>query len=126
MKTKMTHASDGCSVITLFLAALTAVGVTGCDVGSNGPSISTAIENQVVEISCGQCQLGMEGDGCDLTIRHQGKSYLVEGSNIDDHGDAHAEDGLCNCVRSAQVTGELKKGVFHVSEILVLETEPKE
>ena len=32
--------------------------------------------------------------GCDLAIRIDGKSYFVEGTKIDDHGDAHANDGF--------------------------------
>ena len=54
---------------------------------------------QIVEASCGQCQFGMKGHGCDLAVRIDGKSYFVEGSHIDKHGDAHAEDGFCSAVR---------------------------
>ena len=50
--------------------------------------------NQVVEAACGQCQFGItEKSGCDLAIRIDGKSYVVDGTNIHDHGDAHADDG---------------------------------
>ena len=27
--------------------------------------------------------------GCDLAVRIDGKSYFVEGTKIDEHGDAH-------------------------------------
>ena len=80
-------------------------------------SLPVQIENQLVDVSCGQCQFGMEGDGCDLAIRHDGKSYFVSGSGIDDHGDAHADDGMCNCVRQAKVSGTIQDGTFHVRSI---------
>ena len=47
-----------------------------------------SLNDQIVEVSCGQCQFAMEGSGCDLAIRHDGQCYYVEGSSIDDHGDA--------------------------------------
>jgi len=70
------------------------------------------ITDQIVEASCGQCQFEMEGSGCDLAVRIDGKTYYVDGSNIDDHGNAHGDDGLCNCIRKAKVTGEIKDGRF--------------
>lgn len=66
----------------------------------------------VVEASCGQCQFGQKGKGCDLAIRYKGKTYFVKGSQIDDHGDAHAADGFCNAVRKARVTGQFKQHKF--------------
>ena len=50
---------------------------------------------QVVEAACGQCQFKMKGKSCDLAVRIDGKSYFVDGTKIDDHGDAHAKDGFC-------------------------------
>lgn len=77
-----------------------------------------------VEASCGQCRFGLEGKGCDLAVRLDGKAYFVDGSNIDDHGDAHAEDGFCNAVRKAQVQGEVKEGRFYATYFQLL-PEPK-
>ena len=69
--------------------------------------------NQVVEASCGQCQFGMTEElGCDLAIRIDGKSYFVDGTNIHEHGDAHADDGFCEVIRSANVKGEIIEGRF--------------
>ena len=73
-----------------------------------------------IEASCGQCQFGMPGEGCDLAVRMADKHYYVDGSSIDDHGNAHAADGLCNCVRKAIVTGEVVDGRFVVSEMTLL------
>ena len=71
---------------------------------------------QIVEVSCGQCQFGMQSKkGCDLAVRMDGKTYFVEGTKIDQHGDAHAEDGFCNAVRKAEVVGEIKEDKFVVS-----------
>ncbi|CAM3827373.1 MULTISPECIES: DUF6370 family protein [Flavobacterium] len=70
-------------------------------------------KKQTVEASCGQCQFGMkEKSGCDLAVRIDGKAYFVEGSSIDDHGDAHAHDGFCQAIRQADVIGEVKNGKF--------------
>ena len=72
----------------------------------------TQISNQIVDASCGECQFGLPGKGCNLAVRVDGKSYYVGGSSIDDFGDAHDEDGMCNCIRKARVSGEIKNGRF--------------
>ena len=74
---------------------------------------------RAVELSCGQCNFGMVGSSCDLAVRFDGKSYFVDGSNIDDHGDAHAADGLCNAIRHAEVFGSVQGNRF-VAESIVL------
>lgn len=80
----------------------------------------TAIEG-VYDVSCGICNFEMTGDDCELAIRIDGKDYYVEGSAIDEHGDAHAEDGLCTVVRKAKVKGVIKKGVFVAESIELIE-----
>ena len=78
-------------------------------------------KKQVVEASCGQCQFGMtDKKGCDLAVRIDGKSYFVDGTNLDDHGDAHAHDGFCSAVRKAEVVGEVKDNKFVVSYFKLL------
>ena len=78
-------------------------------------------KKQIVEVACGQCQLKMkQKKGCDLAIRIDGKSYFVEGTKIDDHGDAHANDGFCNAVRKAEVIGDVKGDKFVVSYFKLL------
>jgi hypothetical protein len=66
------------------------------------------IESRTVEAACGECQFGMPGNGCDLAVRMDGQSYFVDGTGIDDHGDAHGGDGLCNAVRKARVSGTVR------------------
>ena len=75
---------------------------------------------QIVEASCGQCQFKMEGKSCDLAVRIDGKSYFVEGTNIDSHGDAHADDGFCSTIRKAEVIGEIKDNKFVVTYFKLL------
>jgi hypothetical protein len=79
---------------------------------------------QIVEISCGQCQFDVTNKkGCDLAIRINGKSYFVDGTTIDSHGDAHSKDGFCNTVRKAVVTGKLVRNRFIVKTFKLLPIE---
>lgn len=76
---------------------------------------------QVVEASCGQCNFGMKDKkGCDLAVKIDGKPYFVDGTSLDDHGDAHAADGFCSKVRHAEVTGEVKDNRFVASSFKLL------
>ena len=74
-----------------------------------------------VEVACGECQFKMKGNSCDLAIRMNGVPYFVDGTKIDDHGDAHAKNGFCNAIRKAQVQGEIKKGRFVATYFKLLE-----
>jgi hypothetical protein len=75
----------------------------------------------IVEASCGECQFGMKGKSCDLAVRIEGKSYFVDGTSIHDHGDAHAEDGFCNAIRKATVTGEIVNNRFKATSFTLIE-----
>lgn len=68
-----------------------------------------------VEASCGQCKLGLTGKGCNLAVRIDGKAYFVDGTEIDSHGDAHADDGFCNKIRKAKVQGDIIDNRFKAS-----------
>ena len=77
--------------------------------------------NQVVEAACGQCQFGMtEKLGCDLAVRIDSKTYFVDGTNIHEHGDAHADDGFCEVIRSANVKGEIIEGRFKSESFILI------
>jgi len=82
---------------------------------------------QVVEASCGECQFHMKGKGCELAVRINGKNYFVDGTSIDDHGDAHASDGFCEAIRKAEVQGEIVNGRFKATyfKIITPEIKPK-
>jgi hypothetical protein len=75
---------------------------------------------QIVEASCGQCQFGIEGHGCELAVRMDGKYYFVDGSSIDSHGDAHADDGFCAAIRKAEVTGKVVDNRFKATSFKLL------
>jgi Family of unknown function (DUF6370) len=68
-----------------------------------------------VKAACGQCQFQMSGTGCELAVRIKGKNYFVDGTGINDHGDAHASDGFCQAIRKAQVQGEIVNNRFIAS-----------
>jgi hypothetical protein len=75
---------------------------------------------QIVEVSCGQCQFKMQGKGCDLAVRVNNKSYYVDGTKIDEHGDAHAKDGFCEAIRKAEVKGAVVGDRFKVTYFKLL------
>lgn len=91
-----------------FLLAATTVLLFACG------STKQAGENIIgtYNVSCGMCNFDMTGDDCALAIEVNDKYYYVEGSTLEAHGDAHAEDGLCTVVRQAQVKGSIQHGVF--------------
>lgn len=77
-------------------------------------------KTQIVDASCGQCQFGMKAGGCDLAVRIDGKPYFVDGTAIDQHGDAHAHDGFCSTVRKAEVVGEVVNDRFKATSFKLL------
>jgi hypothetical protein len=82
-------------------------------------------KTQIVETACGQCQLGLPGKSCDLAVRINGKAYFVDGTSIDDHGDAHAKTGFCNAIRNAEVQGEIKDSRFKATYFKLVTTPDK-
>ncbi len=78
-----------------------------------------------VEAACGQCQLGLAGKSCDLAVRIDGKSYFVDGTDIDKHGDAHAKDGFCNAIRKAEVQGEIVDNRFKATYFRLIKSPEK-
>ena len=70
--------------------------------------------------SCGMCNFGMKNKNkCSLAIKIGESVFDVKGTSIDDHGDSHAEDGFCNSVRVAKVTGKIKKNKFYSSSLVL-------
>ncbi len=66
----------------------------------------------LVLASCGMCNFGMRNRKCSLAIQINETAFNVKGSKIDDHGDSHANDGFCNAVRVAKVSGKIDKSTF--------------
>ena len=76
----------------------------------------------VVDTACGMCQFGMDDEkGCVLAVEINSEYYYVEGTNIDDHGDAHAKDGFCNSIRKARVKGVIKGKKFFLENFKLFE-----
>ncbi len=75
---------------------------------------------QIVEASCGECKFGIKGKSCDLAVRINGRAYFVDGTKIDDHGDAHASDGFCEKIRKAEVKGRVVKNRFVATHFKLL------
>ncbi len=100
----------------LLLLGLLAAAPATTTLAQSAPKAAAAPDKnkplQVVEASCGQCQLGLPGKSCDLAIRLNGHAYFLDGTNIDSHGDAHAKDGFCQKIRRAEVQGELVDNRF--------------
>ena len=94
--------------------------------GENGLTPNPDMPLQTVDVSCGKCKLGLPGNGCDLAVRIGKKAYYVDGASMDNYGDAHAHDGMCNAIRKAQVQGDVVDGRFVVSYIKLLPVEKKE
>lgn len=112
-------------IVSFLLIAAATIVSSGCDSSSKSTDVSPGsnaeVVHQVVEAACGQCQLGLEGTGCDLAVRIDGKAYFVDGAAIDDFGDAHAADGFCNAIRSARATGKIENGRFTAESIELVE-----
>lgn len=80
---------------------------------------------QIVEASCGECHFQLKGKSCDLAIRIDGTAYFVDGTTINEHGDAHAIDGFCEAIRKAEVQGELVNNRFKVTYFKLVRQEVK-
>jgi hypothetical protein len=96
-------------LFSISLLLLLAVGVKA----QNIHQVDSTKQIQLVQAACGKCQFGMaDDDDCRLAVRINGKAYHVQGTSIDEYGDAHAKDGFCNSIRKAEVQGEVKNNEF--------------
>ena len=111
-------------VVVLLAFVTSAIGCQRQAVEQQPVAIEQLDQELVVEAACGECQFGLPGLGCDLAVRIDGKPYYVDGTEIDEHGDAHAADGFCNAVRSARVKGRIESVRFVATSFELLpETE---
>jgi NADH dehydrogenase [ubiquinone] 1 alpha subcomplex assembly factor 1 len=79
------------------------------------------VDAESARAGCATCVFNMPGvRGCVLAVKIDGSVYLVQGSDIDAHGDAHAPDGLCNAVRRANAKGVISGDRFVADELLLL------
>jgi Family of unknown function (DUF6370) len=100
------------SILALLILCLTGSFAYGQAIASKPGAFDSAKKTMIVDASCGMCQFGMKGSDCLLAVRFNGKAYYVDGTGIDEHGDAHAAAGFCNAVRKAKVQGEVVDGRF--------------
>lgn len=71
------------------------------------------LELKTVKAGCASCIFDMkEAEGCMLAVSIDDKPYLVKGSKIDEHGDAHGPNGLCSKASDAVVTGRIEGDWF--------------
>jgi hypothetical protein len=99
-------------IIGIFCINLFAITATAQNTTDTASAQNKESDFQIVETSCGQCNFNLPGKGCDLAIRIRGIAYFVDGTNIDDHGDAHASDGFCTAIRKARVKGAIVDNRF--------------
>ena len=91
---------------------------TTADAPTTKAPTAVAATTQTVKAGCGMCIFEMKDvTGCELAGEIDGKTYLVSGKSMDDLGDAHAEDGLCNIARKAEVTGKIDGDRFVVTKM---------
>lgn len=112
-------------LITVIASCLLAVTASAQPSNAKISQPDPAKKIKVVEASCGECQFKMEGKGCHLAVRMDGKSYFVDGTSLDDHGDAHASDGFCEAIRKAEVQGEVVDKRFKATYFKLLKVEKK-
>ena len=116
----MQHGFLSITVLASFLAMGCTSSQRSTDSDGTEPTSPKNVEAspQHVEAGCATCIFEMEGvAGCKLAVRIDGKPYLVTGSDIDDHGDAHAPDGLCHTARKAVVEGKIDGDHFVATRI---------
>lgn len=113
------------TVLTLLAFCLLAFNSQGQNPSSKVSIPDSTKKILTVEASCGECQFKLDGKGCSLAVRIDGKAYFVDGTTIDEHGDAHAKDGFCEAIRKADVQGELVNNRFKVSYFKLLKAEPE-
>ena len=78
---------------------------------------------QVIEVkaSFGICMFDMDGFKCELAVNIDGAKYYVEGTDIDDYGDAHSDDGFCNAIRDAKIQGQIVDNKYIVTDFKLIE-----
>lgn len=113
------------SLITLIICSFFAIQLNAQDSTSKTSKPDPTKKIMIVEASCGQCQFKIKGGGCDLAVRFDGKGYFVDGTKIDEHGDAHAEDGFCEAIRRAEVQGEVVNNRFVATYFKLIPEKPK-
>ena len=105
-------------LIASLVVAVLSPGCKPAQESSTKPDSKSALQKvaggeRTIEAGCAKCIYKMKGvSDCKLAVRIDNKPYLVTGSEIDDHGDAHAPDGLCQVARAAVALGGIEGDRF--------------
>ena len=102
----------------LFIVILS-VGLIACsDKETEETSNTDTIENelvkkipsdeQIVEIGCALCQMGLECDKCQLAVKIADNTYFLEGVDLDEE----AEYELCSVIKKAKIKGKISDNKF--------------
>lgn len=111
----------------IFTLLIAVTGLTaGAQTKAKQPAKPQVITDKIVEIACGECQFKMKGPSCDLAVRIDGKPYFVNGKKIDDFGDAHADEGFCNAISKAKVSGVIENKQFKATSVKLLPQKNKQ
>lgn len=102
--------------LTFFLFVVLASTAASAQVSTPDPAKPV----DTLQASCGLCKFDMKAAECELAVIYKGEKYWVTGTQIDDHGNAHADDGFCNAVRKAEVQGSVVDGKFKVTYFKLL------
>ena len=84
-------------------------------------SVSSNDEIQgFVIASCNKCNLGKSTDKkCSMGIRVNDKVYAVEGISFNKK-ENHKQDGICNALRVAYVSGKIKGNKFQANDFALI------
>lgn len=112
--------STACIAIILSTALLSACRrdePTATRPSTQGEVVKLAVSKDA-EAGCGLCIYQMkEAKGCEMAVKIDGKTYMVEGKTMEDLGDPHAPDGLCNVARPVHVEGHIEGDRFIATKI---------
>lgn len=105
----------------LILILILPVALYSQDKSKKGLEFDPNIQITEAKASCGICMFDMDGFKCELAVKIDGANYYVEGTDIDDYGDAHSDDGFCNAIRDAKVQGQIVDDKYIVTYFKLIE-----
>ncbi len=106
----------------LFLFALCTLPLMGCE-DASADAATVEVNDEVIEVACGMCQLNMDASSCEPAVRIEGKTYFMDGAPAELTEHEHDADGICMCIREAKVTGKVVDGRFKAEKF---ELQPQE
>ena len=117
--------------VYLFLSNLVLAGCGKCQINNKKDAtkktsalvISVPSNGEIqgfVIASCNKCNLGKSTDKkCSIGISVNDKVYAVEGDSHNEK-ESHKQDGICNAVRVAYVSGKIKGNKFQAKDFTLI------